>query len=93
MKLTPNSFFSDLKFQEIDLNYWFKEMGIFGNKPKEMETVLNKIHKNGEKFTYGGYGENRRDMWKGTYIEKSRKYYHLGIDINVPAYTHIIKIQ
>lgn len=88
MKLTPNSFFNG-DFQEVNLNNLFTSVNIYGNKPELMQECLDKWHDFTYNHSYGGYGENRKDMWRGTYIEESKKYYHLGIDINVPAGTPI----
>lgn len=30
----------------------------------------------------GGYGEDRSDVWSGTYLDKNENYIHLGVDIN-----------
>jgi len=40
-------------------------------------------------FSYGGWMEDRRFLWKGTYLEPLGTYIHLGVDINVPAGTEI----
>lgn len=39
-------------------------------------------------YSYGGYLENRSNLWKGHYHEAG-KTIHLGVDINVPANTPV----
>lgn len=40
-------------------------------------------------FTYGGFRENRSEIWRGSYLEEEKKFIHLGIDYNVPAGTDV----
>ena len=40
-------------------------------------------------YTYGGYLEDREFTWQKTYLEKDKKFIHLGVDINVPANTPV----
>ncbi len=40
-------------------------------------------------FTYGGWLENRSFLWKGSYLEKTGNFIHLGVDFNVPSGTKI----
>ena len=44
---------------------------------------------NGLELTYGGYGEDRKDVWKGTYMDEKQNYIHLGVDIMAPVGTPI----
>jgi len=50
---------------------------------------LNKVLRNLRMFTYGGYGENRKDIWNGTYLDETKGYFHLGVDINVYKNTSV----
>ena len=45
--------------------------------------------KNGVKYSYGGYMENRRYLWRQTYLQPDRSI-HLGIDINVPEFSLVL---
>lgn len=45
--------------------------------------------KYGVDFTYGGWMENRSYLWKGSYLENTGNFIHLGIDFNVPAGTKV----
>jgi hypothetical protein len=40
--------------------------------------------------SYGGYGEARSTMLRDTYLAKSKKWTHLGIDFYVPARTVVM---
>jgi hypothetical protein len=85
MKLNCNSFF-DGKFTEINLNEFFKDKDYNCKRPDLAQKDLDNLGY----LTYGGYGENRCDMFKGSYLDKTENYIHLGIDINAPAGTSII---
>lgn len=85
MKLHCKSFFPDLQnFREIHLNKFWK-YHCEDNRPASIERELGKLRCN----TFGGYGENRKDIWSGTYLDEQKNYTHLGIDINVTAGTPI----
>lgn len=38
-------------------------------------------------WSYGGYLEDRREIWRGSYLSDSGNFIHLGVDLNVPAET------
>lgn len=40
-------------------------------------------------ISYGGWMEDRSTLWRGSYLDKDELYLHLGIDVNVPAYTRV----
>jgi hypothetical protein len=44
-------------------------------------------------FTYGGFLENRKFLWKGSYLEESGNFIHLGVDYNVPDHTKVYADQ
>lgn len=48
------------------------------------EGVHNKY---GWSWSYGDYLRSRRDVWAGSYLDRERKYLHLGLDVNAPAGT------
>lgn len=91
MKLSCYNFFSskfygDFTYLNLNQFYLDNKDKIKNTKiPSQIQLELYNLRKN----TYGGYGENRKDIWKGTYLDKDKKYIHLGIDINVPAGTRI----
>jgi murein DD-endopeptidase MepM/ murein hydrolase activator NlpD len=87
MRLSPNSFF-DGEFLKLNLNHLFLDARsvIKDSKvPSQIQTVLDSL----ECLTYGGYGEDRKDVWAGTYMDEKKTYIHLGVDITVPAGTPI----
>lgn len=91
MKLTPNLLFPTLKFKQINLNNQVRDNidHVLRNHPVYTQKLINKLNANGF-ITYGGYGENRKDIWKGTYMDVDKTYIHVGIDINVPYNTPIV---
>jgi hypothetical protein len=89
--LTPNSFFRwpPHSFVNINLNQFYLTRRNFipsVKDPQYLDRELKKLNI----ATYGGYGENRKDIWKGTYLDNTQNYYHLGCDINVKKGTEII---
>lgn len=87
MKLNCNSFF-DGKFEYLNLNDFYlqnKSVITDTKKPELIQSALDSLKKN----TYGGYGEDRKDVWAGTYMDEHKNYIHLGIDINVKTGTEV----
>lgn len=39
--------------------------------------------------SYGGWLENRRELWHGSYLDECGHHIHLGVDFNVPAGTQV----
>jgi len=83
MKLNPNSFFNGY-FEEINLNDFFRRNGTPCN-PTYQQEALNKLKFN----TWGGYGERRDYMFRGSYLTREQNFTHLGIDINIKAGTPV----
>lgn len=48
---------------------------------------LSRTH--GNRFTYGGYMEDRRFLWRNTYLTPPHTT-HLGVDVNLPMGTPIV---
>lgn len=44
--------------------------------------------KRGCDYSYGGYLEDRKSLWKGHYHKEGHTT-HIGVDFNVPAYTEV----
>jgi len=87
MKLTCQSFFPGCNFEYLDLNQFYlrnKERITDTKTPEQIQWELNALRQGDDVWveTYGGYGENRKDIWKGTYLDEKKNYIHLGIDIN-----------
>src|SRR5579862_9902837 len=87
MKLNCASFF-DGDFDYINLNEFYllnKVLIPDTKKPELIQSALNSLNKN----TFGGWAEDRKDIWAGTYMDEAKTYIHLGIDINVKAGTPV----
>jgi hypothetical protein len=85
MKITPNSFF-DGDFYKINLNVYLSNGGFKDcQKPEVAQRLINKLGR----LTWGGYGENRKDIFQNSYLAKTGNFYHLGVDINVPKGTPV----
>lgn len=41
----------------------------------------------GWEWSYGGYLEDRRHLWAGSYLDRTGNYLHLGLDLNAPSGT------
>lgn len=56
--------------------------------PKWCEEMMAKLHADlGVDLTYGGYMEDRTDLWSGSYLtlrHEKTPIIHLGVDYNVP---------
>lgn len=91
MKINPCHFF-DLPgvFSQFDLNtFYLKFSHDIPNprNPRQIQHVLD-LHGKGC-YVYGGYGEDRKDVWAETYMKATGKFIHLGVDINMPRGTAI----
>lgn len=63
-------------------------------KPEFFQEVLAREHaRRGITWSYGGYLENRQKLWRGSYLERSQRWLHLGVDVNVPAMTPLYAEQ
>ena len=68
------------------------------NDPQTCASMLDEFHQRlGLRWSYGGWLEDRRDLWAGSYLEKEQNFVHLGIDFNVPAGSlvevdHLVKV-
>jgi murein DD-endopeptidase MepM/ murein hydrolase activator NlpD len=53
--------------------------------PSICETLLEDFHAGHRvEWSYGGYLEDRRHIWQGSYLERAGNWVHLGIDFHVP---------
>lgn len=81
MSYAVTHLFPNLPFkpwQHFDLNDTFLHSNTLINPriPSEQENLIPN-----ETYTYGGFGEDRKDVWNG-FEEKASRMVHLGIDIN-----------
>ena len=52
--------------------------------------IIEPTHKElGLDYSWGGWLENRSNIWRGCYMAKDNKYIHLGYDFNLPVGTRI----
>lgn len=90
MYINANSFFPDRPFSYVDLNAWYlhyyQDSIVDTKNPWEVQHMVNGL----DGSTYGGYAEDRSALWKGTYLDETGGYIHLGIDINVPKNTPVL---
>lgn len=92
LRLSPQSLLgtADQDFREFDLNEvysWYRKDIPDPRKPEQIQSVLRLLEIDYRAF--GGYGENRKDVWAETYMKLAGKFFHLGIDINAPAGTKV----
>jgi murein DD-endopeptidase MepM/ murein hydrolase activator NlpD len=53
--------------------------------PAICETLLDDFHaRHRVGCSYGGYLEDRRHIWQGSYLERTGNFVHLGVDFHVP---------
>lgn len=58
--------------------------------PEICSELIRDIHlKYNIEWSYGGYLEDRKNIWKDTYLSKTGAFIHLGVDFNVPCGTHV----
>jgi murein DD-endopeptidase MepM/ murein hydrolase activator NlpD len=88
--------FKNKKFGYVNLNSeaqtWAATQPVGTNilDPEICDRMVSDIHnKYNIDFSYGGWMEDRSFLWKGSYLEEEGTSIHLGIDINVPAYTQV----
>jgi len=54
--------------------------------PRIQQMIIDKLYPVLDNVcVYGGWMENRKDLWKGTYMDKDSRYVHLGIDLMADA--------
>lgn len=92
MKITPNSFFNTVeKFKVLNLNILYLCRKHEIPDPKKPEQIQNQLVKyNFDHLTFGGYAEDRRDVWATTYMKETGKFIHLGVDINMEYGTEVV---
>ena len=61
--------------------------------PGLTHSFLEALHRSQKvAYSFGGYLENREDLWKGSYMDPD-KAVHLGIDVNAPAGTGVAPVH
>ena len=78
------------KWVEIDLEKESRNTGFLLNNPKICQKWVEILHLvNDCDGSFGGYLENRENLWEGTYLPHGKRL-HLGVDINVPVYSPVL---
>ena len=79
----------------VDMNeFYAKQQPLKDGKsiyliPELTQKFLEALHRTqGVAYSFGGYLENREDLWAGSYMDLS-KAVHLGIDVNARAGTEV----
>lgn len=58
--------------------------------PAVCREMLDDFHRRrGVDWSWGGYLENRRHLWRDSYLERTGNFLHLGLDIHVPQGTRV----
>jgi murein DD-endopeptidase MepM/ murein hydrolase activator NlpD len=58
--------------------------------PAVCQTMVGDLHARLEvDWSYGGYLEDRRHLWQGSYLERTGDFVHLGVDFHVPQGTPV----
>lgn len=75
---------------------WLKRKGYDGrpksplNDPEICAWMVRNLHEERRyRWSYGGYGEDRRELWRGSYLEATGAFVHLGVDFNAPVGTAV----
>ncbi len=54
--------------------------------PAGTQALIDAFHTwKGLKGSFGSYGENRKFLWRTTYLDSMKEPTHMGVDVNVPA--------
>ncbi len=58
--------------------------------PVTCQQMVTDVHeKYGVDYSFGGWFEDRGFLWKGSYLDETQGYVHLGVDFNVPTGTDV----
>ena len=90
-----------LRFSHVNLDDWAAEFQRRGTirradrsvllNPNVCQKFVSDVHAElGVTASYGGWLENRRTLWKGSYMEEKNLYIHVGVDFNVPWGTRVL---
>lgn len=78
----------DLNERAISINAG-KSHNPFLDPSKCAQMVADFHQELGIKWSFGGYLEDRSILWRDSYLETTKKFLHLGIDVNLPAGTPV----
>ncbi len=58
--------------------------------PKKCQEMIDDYHRRLDLvWSYGGWMENRQNVWSGSCLDEEQRYLHLGIDYNVKEGTEV----
>lgn len=88
------------RFGQVDLDAlarrWFAAQGVRATDPNPLldpgvcAAMIAAEHRRlGLDHSYGGWLEDRRALWRGTYLDQAGTYLHLGVDVTVPVGTEV----
>lgn len=95
-KLHPRLFpiLKNGKWGRIDLNLESRNLDIDFTNPAVCERWINELHsKRGLDYSFGGFLEDRSNIWKNHYLKRTRAFVHLGVDYNIPANTSVALVR
>jgi len=62
--------------------------------PQICQRMVAECHRaRGVDWSYGGYFEDRRRLWRGSYLAVRGGFLHLGVDFNVPQGTWVATVE
>ncbi|VVB75109.1 Peptidase family M23 [uncultured archaeon] len=75
---------------KVNLDKESRELALDYANPLVCAKWVNGIHaKLGVAYSFGGFLEDRSNIWRNTYLKETKSFMHLGIDYNVPAGTSV----
>jgi murein DD-endopeptidase MepM/ murein hydrolase activator NlpD len=81
--LFPGSSCNSTRLVDLDAFYQSNGAGLDMNKTHDQNQLLSLASGKGKFCTYGGYLEDRTNLWAGVYpLEQKTRLIHLGADIN-----------
>jgi hypothetical protein len=83
MLLSLENLFPDIpKFREVNLNNWLKaHCAAHPQTPENFQKAIDVLTHESGMPTYGGWMEYREWMWSDSYMNETKKFTHLGIDV------------
>ncbi|MDP3881960.1 MAG: peptidoglycan DD-metalloendopeptidase family protein [Nanoarchaeota archaeon] len=89
--------FPDLKgkrWVHIDLNAESLKTSLDLSNSEICKRWIDEIHKKkGVEHSYGGFLEDRSNLWKDHYNKEINAFVHLGVDFSVPARTKVALVR
>ncbi len=88
MKIFPE--LNNKRWLNVNLNEESKKTKADLSDPNICKKWINELHvKNNVDFSYGGFLEDRSNIWRNQYNKKTGAFIHLGVDFNVPEGTKV----